>query len=119
MDSGRSIGGIILTLVIVGGIVGYKFYGKSSAGNHARDAMHSYITRAEGYDQNREYIDHIFEMAHQEAFEDSYRMGSRRRSATFNDEQYAEEVFQIMIQQARRDGSTHIADALVKLRDSR
>lgn len=113
----RGIGGILPGLLIAGGLIGLRFYNRADTGSEVREAAHSIIMTMDGYSQNQEYVDFIFNVAHKEAFDDAYRMGGRRRRSTFDEDLYFDTLFATMINQSSRDGSTHIAEALQKVRD--
>ncbi len=116
MGRETSIGGVVLALLIVGGLIGWRFYNKGESGNDILDQIKLVVAECPSYEKNKDYFDYITEKAHEEAFDRAYTMGGRRRAATFDEGKYLIEVFAVMIDLANADKATAVATELAVLR---
>ena len=62
-----------------------------------------------GYDENQSYINSIFEPCFETAFQASYDMGSRRRSAKFDQDKYITTLFDNLMVRSKQDGKEELA----------
>jgi len=109
---GKKAGSIVLGLIVVGGFFGYMFYSKSEANKEAKAAIMSWVVDAKEYKANKDSFDSLVEEAHPGAFEASYSMGSRRRSAKFDVVKYGDLAFGTMKAKAEKDGKPEIAKSI-------
>ena len=98
--------GIIIVVAI---IVGFKFYNKSKAGDDIRRQTIEIVQAMPGYDENQSYINSIFEPCFETAFEASYDMGGRRKSAEFNQDKYITTLFDNLMTRSEQDGKEELA----------
>ena len=98
--------GIIIVVVI---IVGFKFYKKDEASDNIRSQTIEIVQVMPGYDENKLYIDSIFEPCFETAFQASYEMGSRRRSAKFDQDKYITTLFDNLMVRSKQDGKEELA----------
>lgn len=109
-------GGAVLTVIGIIVVLVMRGNSKGDASKEVLELMRTVVMRCEGYDANREYIDYILEDCHEELFDKTYTAGwGRRARAEFDEAQYVEEFFPLLIARANRDGSKHIAEALGRL----
>ena len=98
--------GIIIVVVI---IVGFKFYKKDEASDNIRSQTIEIVQAMPGYDENQSYINSIFEPCFETAFQASYEMGSRRRSAKFDQDKYITTLFDNLMVRSKQDGKEELA----------
>lgn len=98
--------GIIIVVVI---IVGFKFYKKDEASDNIRSQTIEIVQAMPGYDENQSYINSIFEPCFETAFQASYDMGSRRRSAKFDQDKYITTLFDNLMVRSKQDGKEELA----------
>ena len=110
--------GIGVTVLIIGALVGYKFYNKGATGDDIKTTMHEWIANAPGYSEDSAYYDQLFEAAHPGAFEKNYRMGGRRRGAKFDDTKYIDDLCNSMCSKARADERPEVVIAIETVRSS-
>jgi len=103
-------------VLVIGGVIGLKFYNKGSAEGEIHDEMHKWVASAAGYSEDPAYADALFEKCHESAFEHSYTMGGRRRGARFDDGQYIAELTRTMAAMARKDGHELLAVGLLEMK---
>lgn len=110
--SSKVVKKIAIIVGVVALVVGYKVYKKQEHGAENKEILHGWIEKMPGYEENQEYIDSIFEDAHEVAFDKSYDMGSRRRGASFDHDAYARVAFSSMRDQANKDERPVLAEAI-------
>lgn len=98
--------GIIIVVAIV---VGFKFYKKERFSENIKSQSIEIIQKIPGYDENKTYIDSIFESSFDKAFEGSYDIGGRRRGAKFDENKYITMLFDNLIGKAKLDGKEDLA----------
>lgn len=108
----KAIGGIVIFLFIAFGI---SMCNKTSDKYDVRNAVHKGLVYLDTYDQNKNYYKKLVNMHHDKAFESSYSMGGRYRSAEFDKERYFNIIVPLMRDQAIRDGRTVIAQELTEV----
>ncbi len=109
----RTAGGIVFVIAVV---VGLKFYHKGSDSAEVRDAMATWVQSAPGYEDQKTLFDELLAEAHEEAFNETYRLGGRRRSATFDANAYARTLFTQMKAHAMEQGHPEVAQAIDTVR---
>ena len=105
----RGLNRFIGIIIVVAIIVGFKFYNKSKAGDDIRSQTIEIVQAMPGYDENQSYIDSILEPCFETAFEASYDMGSRRRSAKFDQNKYITTLFDNLRVRSEQDGKEELA----------
>lgn len=98
--------GIIIVIAIV---VGFKFYNKGKASDDIRSQTIEIVQAMPGYEENQAYIDSILEPCFATAFEASYDMGGRRRSAKFDQDKYITTLFDNLMERSKQDGKEDLA----------
>ena len=98
--SGGKLIGIAVVVLIAGGVIYLKFSNRAEASGDVREAIMSWIVELPCYQENTEKLEEMADRAHEHAFSMAYDMGSRHRSASFDDETYIAEFFGFMIKQA-------------------
>ncbi len=114
----RILSAILFMAIAVGVIYGFKFWRKADTGAEALTAYREVIGYADCYTGNKEYLDHLLETAHEQVFSESYQMDFSKRDtrSRLNEDVYSQKLFDHMIQTARNDNATHIAECLERLR---
>lgn len=105
----RGLSRFIGIIIVVAIIVGFKFYNKSKAGDDIRSQTIEIVQVMPGYDENKLYIDSIFEPCFETAFQASFDMGSRRRSAKFDQDKYITTLFDNLMVRSKQDGKEELA----------
>lgn len=111
----KQVLGIALAIAAV---VGWKFYNKSESSSDVRNAIASWIQATPVYEENKDYIDGLLSSVHDEAFDQTYRMGGRRSRTRFDANEYVRLVFTGMASRADEDGRPEIAAAVRKAQSS-
>jgi hypothetical protein len=101
-----------IAVLVVGGVIGLKFYNKGSAEAEIKTNMHAWVANSVGYADDPAYAETLFDQCHEPAFESCYSVGGRRRSARFEDERYIAQLTAAMAAQARKDGREKFATGL-------
>ena len=105
-----------IAVLVVGGVIGLKFYNKGSAEAEIKTGMHEWVANAPGYSDDPAYAEALFEKCHPPAFENSYTVGGRRSGARFDDDRYIAELTQAMAAQAKKDGHAPFAAGLEEMK---
>ena len=105
----KRFGGFVIAVAVV---LGFKFWAQGDTSKEVHAATQSWIVEAKGYDADSEYYEKILKEAHEEAFGGSYKIGTKRKKASFDDEKYFAEVFAGMQKRAQADGRSDVAQAL-------
>jgi len=110
-------GALALVGLLVFGII--HFTNKSSASDEYRRQAHKIIAQVDGYSSKPDYYDWLADEGHDKVFGDAYYTEHRGRygeTAHVDRDQYLDELFEWMIDQAKSDNATAVADALTKFR---
>ncbi len=97
-------GGIIVAVVIAIVAVGFKFSNKSDASDDVREQVTTLLVTLPDYEQARDYYEGLCDTHHELAFEEHYKMGSRRTGASFDHNGYIHDLLQRMAADAQRSG---------------
>ncbi len=103
------IGGFVLIAAL---FFGWRMWNKSDNSAEAAEALKSWVVAMPSYESNKDYLDGLIKKNHEEAFDANYKSGGRRRSAKFDSEAYAGQVFQGMIRQAQADNKPELAASI-------
>ena len=101
---------LVWVAIIVAVFIGWQLYKKNQAGEDVRSQTLEIIQNLPSYDTESEYLKKVFDQSYEQAFESSYKVGSRRRAAKLDAEKYLTAFFDNMIRHANGDGK----DELVK-----
>lgn len=110
------IGGIVVALLIAGGLVWMQYSNKGNDEQDLKDVAHEVLMTINDYDQYESDYVFYFDMHHDEAFEDNYQMGGKRRSATFDEDSYWNQILDAMIATAQADKETQVVAGLQNLK---
>ena len=110
------IGGIVIAILIASGFVWMNYANKGSDRADLKEVAYEVLTTIEDYSQNESDYDFYFEMHHEQAFEDNYQMGGKRRSSSFNEDAYWAQLLTAMIETAQADNEPDIVAGLEDLR---
>jgi hypothetical protein len=115
--SGRlAVRGVIVGVaVIVGGII--HFTNKNSSSGEYRKRSHQLVSSVEGYSASPDYYDWLVDEAHDAVFDGAYhteRRGRYSEKTWVDRNQYLDEMFSYMIEQAKTDKATSVAESLQK-----
>ena len=111
------IGGIVIALLIACGLVWFQYSSKGSEKDELRQVAYEVLATIDDYSQFESDYDFYFDMHHEEAFENNYQMGGRRRNATFDEDGYWNELLTAMIQTAQADEEPEIVAGLKDLNE--
>jgi hypothetical protein len=116
---GRTIGGIVGVLLVVGLIFVPRLFNKSELEGQCHAAAYQLVAKCDKYRDHSGYIIDICDLAHEEAFGKAYKMGyGRRNRSTMDYGIYYDELFALMIERAESDNRKDIAESLDKLIDN-
>lgn len=110
------IGGILIGVAIAVGIVWFQYSNKDSREQDLRDAAYAMFEAAPDARANAEVYSRWFERHHDACFDRNYTMGSRRRSSSFDETGYWQDLFDAMIAEANREQRTDLIDELRRMR---
>ncbi len=111
------LGGIVVAIAIACGFVWMDYSKKGDNKEELREVAFEVFAVLPDYEANQSEYEYYFDMYHDDAFENHYRMGGKRRSASFDEEAYWIEMFGLMIDSAKADGEDDIAESLESLQD--
>ena len=112
MNGKKILSTVGTAVVIISVVVGLKFYNKSQVNAQIRGEAVAIVENVQGYGSNADYFQLLIDHAHPVAFEEAYRMGGRRRSAEFDDARYVQVLFATMLDKAKSEQRSKIANAL-------
>lgn len=103
-------GGLLVLGVIA--VFGWQAYSKSQASADVRAQSVKLLESFPLYAQHKDFYQSAFDQAHQTAFDQSYRHGGRRRSASFDEGKYVSLLVDSIKRQATAAGNESVAYAL-------
>ncbi|MCK6483222.1 MAG: hypothetical protein HUU22_12350 [Phycisphaerae bacterium] len=115
---GRKLGGIVLSLLIIGGLFYFKMQRRSDTSDEVRTLMVSLIERMPEYQSEGKVLTQMAGFAHTVAFGEAYTVGYKARRTKLEEQKYFEVFFRSMIEQARDRGKPNLIKPLSELRDS-
>ena len=99
-------------LLAIAALLGWRFYQKSGDASEVHDGGLEAVLSWAHEGATEAQLRPLFEACHESAFEDAYRMGGRRRGASFDSDAYYANLFGCMEQRARAAGDGALADAV-------
>jgi hypothetical protein len=109
----------LLTIaLIIAVFVGWTMYNKSKASATVREQAALLVQLFPLYRENKDYYDSALDEMHDLAFDQAYKVGGRRTSASFDQERYHAMLVAFYRRKASQDGKAEIADALEEYRKS-
>lgn len=115
---GSRLVGSLITLVIIGCLVGYRFMQKDDEAEQIRVQVMGYIEQLPDFDTHALLYTTWFDAHHETLFEQHYRMGGRRVASSFNGDAYIDDLFTAMAIDATAEGYTDQAALLRELGES-
>lgn len=109
------LGGIVVAIAIACGLVWMNYSEKGDDKQELREVAFEVFAVLPDYEANQSEYEFYFDMYHDDAFEKHYRMGGKRRAASFDEEAYWTEMFGQMITSATADGEDEVAESLRSL----
>ncbi len=109
---GKKLVSIGITVVLVVGLLWWKFRQQGQASDAIQASIMEAIVELPVYGENQEWFDTFCEYAHGHAFRQAYDAGSRRRSASFDDGQYLQLYFEYLIEQAEATNRKQVIPAI-------
>lgn len=106
--SGGRIVKIVLSLVVLAVVLGYKFYNRSDVSDATFEQMTEVVHSLPSYTANASLLDGWAKIAHDAAFSSAYSLGGRRRASKFDADKYVQEFFKSMEEQAHMRGKLDI-----------
>jgi hypothetical protein len=108
----KKLKGILVFAVLVAVFIGWKMYDKRKASAAVREQSVQLLHSFPKYDENKAYYDGAFDELHGEAFDQAYKMGGRRTSASFDERTYLAVLVALYQRKAKADGKAELADDL-------
>jgi hypothetical protein len=103
-------------LVVVISFFGFRLYDRYSADRTARQAITSILSQLPEYQKKKSEVDSLFEGAHTNAFQRYYKWSwDRKKQNSFDEVSYVRDVFGMIENGARSNGSSDLADDLINL----
>jgi hypothetical protein len=103
--------------VLIGIVIGFKLYSKHNASEEFRPTAASFVRAFPAYEANKAYFDLALEQFHSKAFDQVYRLGGQRTSASFDPDAYHAFLIAFIMRDAEHQGKSDIAASLNEHRD--
>ena len=107
---------LIVLLLMLAGVATWRVVTTRSAVREASETVRAQLAEIISaypiYGESAEYIDSLVEWAHARVFDEHYQVGFLFVRPRFDHARYVDEVFALMVDQAREDGAVHVAEAL-------
>jgi hypothetical protein len=103
--------------VLIGIVIGFKLYSKHNASEEFRPTAASFVRAFPAYEANKAYFDLALEQFHSKAFDQAYRLGGQRTSASFDPDAYHAFLIAFIMKDAEYQGKSDIAASLNEHRD--
>lgn len=100
---------VVTIVILVGVVMGFKFYNKSKAGREIKAEAISQIDRTLPDGVDVDYVHELVDHAHPMAMDKAYKMGGRRKNDEFDSQAYRTELFAQMARKADLDGKRVVA----------
>jgi hypothetical protein len=115
-QQGRSPVLVVRLVLILAAVATWRIVTTSARANEASEAVHAQLQEIIApypvYGEHGQYIEGLLLGGHEQAFEEHYRVGFLVLPAQFEHSLYVEDVFALMVAQAREDGEAGVAEAL-------
>jgi hypothetical protein len=98
--SGRTIGGLLALVIVVGLLVWNRMGARSEASAKIRADAMRILSTMEGFEQNKKILGPMADRAHGVAFAAAYKVAGRRTTPEFDEEKYLQAFFRSMMSQA-------------------
>lgn len=108
--SGRMI--LIMLLIVAPAFYWFTFGKRNRAEEAALASTRQALSTLPSYPENRDYLDTVLDAEHRPAFRQAYRMGGRRRSASFDEVQYWNVLVTRLADRCARDNRSDLATEL-------
>lgn len=108
--------GIFIAILIACGVVWYQYSSKGSESADMREVAAAVFETMPDYAEHQSDYEYYLDLYHEDAFENNYSMGSRRRSSSFDEGEYWNELLNAMITTASADKKPEVAENLTQLR---
>lgn len=112
---GRKLGGIVLSLLIIGGLFYLKTQRRSDASADVRAVSMLLIAGMPEFEANEKELTQMADFAHTVAFGEAYTVGFKARRTKFEEQKYFDAFFRSMIDQARDRGKQNLIKPLSEL----
>ncbi len=112
---GKKIGGILVSVAVIGLIVVLRFRQRSEDSAEVRELAMSIISSMDEYEANQAILKTMGDRAHDIAFDAAYTMAGRRTRAKFDEDAYLDAFLRSMIDQASQMGRTELKQPLIDL----
>ncbi len=107
---------LIVLLLMLAGAATWRVVttraGVQEASETVRGQLAEIISANRIYGESAEYIDSLLQWAHARVFDEHYQIGLLFVRPRFDHARYVDDVFALMVDQARQDGAVHVAEAL-------
>ncbi|MEM1184331.1 MAG: hypothetical protein AAGI53_04930 [Planctomycetota bacterium] len=104
------LGGIVVALVIVGGLIFWRFSEKGGNSSEVHDIAVEMLESTPNWESHQTLYVQWLDEHHETCFEQYYDMGGRRQSASFDEFAYWNDLFPQMAASADRDGYDNCAE---------
>ncbi|HEY7615986.1 MAG TPA: hypothetical protein VH744_04225 [Terriglobales bacterium] len=108
----KAVKSVLTIAVVIAAFVGWKMYNKNKSSAAVREQAIALVKAFPQYDENKAYYDEAFDELHGQAFDQAYKMGGRRTSASFDEKAYLTFLIGLYHRKAQADSKPEIADAL-------
>ena len=112
------IGGILVALVIGIVMVSMQYSNKSELADDTRLQVTGLLQNLPDYQEAGDYYEGLATKYHETTFEDYHKMGSRRKSSSFDSMGYIHELLEVMAKDAEGNGQSVRAGYLRELKGS-
>ncbi len=105
---GEKIFGWGFAILVIGGILWWKFSGKSDASVEYEQMMLQMYSEICETEAERDYLVALVDMYHDDAFDDAYDIGGRRRSASMDEVAYCNDLHASLADHLTGDGQDEL-----------
>ena len=113
MVDGKKILGF---LVLVGVVVGIKFYNRGDDSAKVLKDFKEIMEKTDGYIAHSDVLEPMIQRAHQFVFDEAYDMGGRRRGASFDEDKYVVGMLDYMLNDCRKRHKKEAAEWVLAVR---
>ena len=112
----KKLSSILVILVLAGAYIGWGVYKKNQFSAEVRVQAVEFVQQIPLLNEDPAYLESALDEAHEKAFEQSYKMGRRRKAAEFNQEHYLAFLVKFLSVRAASDGKSALVDELEEVR---
>lgn len=115
MSKGAIVALVVLVVVCVGGLWGYKQQQMGKTKDPALADVMASLQTGRDYKANAEYLDGVVKWAHDDAFAKAYTHGGLTSKADFDEGTYLHEIWEAVDRKVREDNRPDLVRSLPRI----